>query len=105
MLTEAMLIEITERFGQLEELIDEADVFLAEQVERATEAIAKAGLDYKKHNHYGRFCRETGEHEETQTEINHVRDDIQMALKLCRVDLAAMLTQIRRSDGIANGAG
>jgi len=95
-MTEAILIEIAQRFRRLEDIVEAADLFHAERVERAKEKVDQAEDDYKRHKNYARLCRETGEAEMERHSIQTIRDDLEKALEACRDDMTAMQEQMRK---------
>lgn len=94
-MTEAILIEIAQRFRKLEDTVEDADLFLASNQADYEAAIKKADADYEKHNNFGRFCREANEPEADLLKITDVRSDLEKTLEACRDDMTAMQEQIR----------
>lgn len=97
-MTEGVLIEIAQRFRWMEDIVEAADVFHAERVERAKDRLDKAEDSYKKHKNYNRFCRESAECETERDSIQTVRNDLEKALDACREDMVSMQETIRRRE-------
>lgn len=99
-MTEGILIEISARFRRLEDIMETADAFHAERVQRAKGKLEQVEDDYKRHLSYARFCRE---HNEAQTELDSiegVRYDLEKALEVCREDLASMQECLRKRSAV-----
>lgn len=94
---EGILIEIAQRFRSLADLMERADHFLASQQDDYEKAIDKAETDFKKHNNYGRFCREANEPEADLMNLKEIREKTDKALEACRDDMVAMQEQIRKA--------
>lgn len=96
-MTEAILIEIAQRFRALEDLMERADLFLASQQEDYEKAINKAETDFEKHENYGRFCREANEPEADLMNLKEIRKKTDKALEACRDDMVLMSETIRQA--------
>lgn len=95
-MTEAILIEIMQRFRRLEDKIEAADLFLASGIERYEKKIEKAEADYSSGRiSFATYCRLTNEPEADLNNLNGIREDIEKFLDSCRDDMNRMQDEIR----------
>lgn len=95
-MSEAILIEIMQRFRRLEDKIEAADLFLASNIEDYENKIAKAEADHSSGEiSYGTYCRRTIEPEADLNNLEGIRQDVGKFLDACRDDMNRMQDEIR----------
>lgn len=96
-MTEAILIEVAQRFRRLEDIVEVADAYHAQREERAVKKLDKVEDDYQRHQNYDRYCREGNVASEERDTIKTVRVDLESALEACREDMNRMMDEIRKA--------
>ncbi len=96
-MSEAILIEIAQRFRKLEDLVEKADLFHAARSEHFVMVEDRAEDNYKRHKNYDRWCREANDAKKERDAIQDVREGLEKALELCREDMTNMQELIRKS--------
>ena len=94
--SEAVLIEIMQRFRRLEESIERADLFLASREERLRETIdALEAKHVSGKMSYNAWCRAQAQPESELTTLTEEREHLEKCLDTCRDDMNRMQDEIR----------
>ena len=93
---EAILIEIAQRFRELEDAVEAADILHAERMERAQERIDRNDAAHvAKTITYQTFCVRGNLAAKERDDTQELRSALESALEACREDMVTMQEAIR----------
>lgn len=97
-MTEAILIEIAQRFRKLEDAQEAADLFLASFKEMADRRIEKAESAHAAGTiSCAAYCERVNEPHADLLKLEEVRGDIEKHTEACREDMNRMTDEIRKA--------
>jgi hypothetical protein len=97
MTDEYALIEIAKRFRKLEDVIEEADLFLSARAESMKETIDSLEAKHAAGKiSYNAWCRLTAQPNSELDNLRQVRVDVEKWIDICRDDMVNMQDELRK---------